>query len=425
MAGERKIFQVSEITRQIRQVLEGSFGQVWIEGEISNLRRPASGHYYFTLKDATAQIAAVLFRGSQRELRFEPRDGMLVRAQGNISVYERDGRYQILIRQMEEGGKGALQARFEALKETLRLEGLFEESRKRSLPLLPQHVGIVTSPTGAAIRDILNVIGRRFPNLHVVLAPVKVQGPGAAAEIAAAIDLLNARGGLDVMIVGRGGGSLEDLWCFNEEAVARAISRSRLPVISAVGHEIDFTIADFVADVRAATPSAAAELVVGRKEEFEERVAGLRVALSRGLRERVLTLRNRLLAARASPVLREPAEVVRQQMQRVDSLSLRMQHAMTEAVAEGQSRLRDLNLRRVHRLRIAQQRCTQDVRRLDAQIRALSPLAVLERGYSVTTDAQRKVITDVRQLKAGDRLRTRLAAGTIESTVVRTERDAP
>jgi exodeoxyribonuclease VII large subunit len=260
MGSERlKVYQVSELTRALKALIESSIGSVWIEGEISNLRRPPSGHLYFTVKDATAQISAVLFKGNQRGLTFIPRDGLLVRVQGDVTVYEHGGNYQVIVRQMRESGAGALQARFEALKARLQAEGLFDPSRKKPLPLLPRRVGIVTSPTGAVIRDILNVLGRRFPNLHLMLVPVRVQGAGAAEEVAAAIDLLNERGEVDVMIVGRGGGSMEDLWCFNEEVVARAIARSRIPVISAVGHETDFTISDFVADVRAPTPSAAAE----------------------------------------------------------------------------------------------------------------------------------------------------------------------
>ena len=269
MSAERRVLTVTELTRLIKAALESEVGTVWVEGEVSNLRQPSSGHLYFTVKDANAQITAVLFRGDQQRLKFKPRDGLQVRVYGEISVYERSGNYQIIVRVLEEAGKGALQAKFEELKEKLQKEGLFDPARKKAIPLLPRHVGVVTSPTGAAIHDILNVISRRFPNLHLVLAPVKVQGEGAAREIAAAIEFLNRRGGFDVLIVGRGGGSLEDLWCFNEEIVARAIAASRIPVISAVGHEIDFTISDFVADLRAATPSAAAELVVGRKDAFE------------------------------------------------------------------------------------------------------------------------------------------------------------
>jgi exodeoxyribonuclease VII large subunit len=422
--GERKIYQVAELTRLVREALENRFGAVWVQGEISNLRRPASGHLYFTLKDESAQIAAVLFRGSQRGLRFTPADGMQVRAHGDITVYERGGNYQILVRRLEEAGKGALQARFEALKEKLHAEGLFDAARKRSLPVLPQHVGVVTSETGAAIRDILNVIDRRFPNLHVVLCPVRVQGEGAATDIAAAIERLNRLPGLDVLIVGRGGGSLEDLWAFNEERVARAIAGSRVPVISAVGHEVDFTICDFVADLRAPTPSAAAELVVGRKEEFEGAVRALHAGLVRALRGTVLEARNRLLTATGRPALREPAALVRQYMQRIDTLGLRLERAVGDVVGDVRGRLADAGLRRAHALRLSRTACRQDLARWGAQLRALNPMAVLARGYSMTFDARRRVVTGAGQVRPGEPLHTRVAAGTITSTVVNVEEPA-
>jgi exodeoxyribonuclease VII large subunit len=290
----RRVWKVSELTRRIKGALEDEFGAVWVEGEISNLRRPASGHAYFTLKDATSQLRAVMFRGALAGVAMPLRDGQLVRGFGQITVYEAGGDVQILLKRIEPAGEGELMLRLEALKKKLAAEGLFDEARKRPLPALPQHVGVVTSPTGAAIRDILQVLDRRFANLHVVLAPARVQGAGAAEEIAAAIDLLNARGGLDVLIVGRGGGSLEDLWCFNEEVVVRAIVRSAIPVISAVGHEIDWTLSDFAADVRAPTPSAAAEMVVKGKDELERRVADARRRLGLGARAAIAGWRHRL-----------------------------------------------------------------------------------------------------------------------------------
>ncbi len=421
MTDTPKVFQVGELTRRIRQALEDVFPTVWVEGEISNFRRQASGHCYFTLKDANAQLRAVLFRGNQRDLKFAPGDGMVVRAMGEITVYEARGEYQLLVRHLEAGGKGALQARFEALKEKLRLEGLFDADRKRPLPLLPRHVGMVTSPTGAAIRDMLNVINRRFPNLHVVIAPCRVQGAGAAEEIAAAIDLLNARGGLDVIIVGRGGGSLEDLWAFNEEPVARAIARSELPVISAVGHEIDFTISDFVADLRAPTPSAAAELVVGRKDAFVDQLRGYRTGLVRALRERMWRERHRLLAARGSRAFREPVALVRQQAQRVDRAALLMRHALREAVGTARAGLDRRRARLRHALQLRQGGWRQDWRRAEAQLRGLNPLAVLARGYSVTLDARGRAVRDPRSVRPGDRLWTRVAGGRLESEVIGVE----
>jgi len=319
------------------------------------------------------------------------------------------------VRHVEESGVGALQARFEALKKRLNTEGLFAPERKQALPLLPQHVGVVTSPTGAAIRDILTVISRRFPNIHLILAPAMVQGPGAAEQVAAGIELLNRQGGLDVLIVGRGGGSLEDLWCFNEEIVARAIAASRIPVISAVGHEIDFTISDFVADLRAPTPSAAAELVVGRKDAFTERLDVLREALATRLRESVLRARHRLTTAGQSYVFREPRNLVRQHMQRLDSVELRMGHAMSGQLVQGRQRLTNAGTALQHVAGMRKERTRAQLDRLSSQLRMLSPLAVLERGYSMTTDAQGHVIQNVEEVKKGDRLTTRLGKGAVVS----------
>ena len=415
-----KVFSVSGLTRLIKTTLEAHVGEVWLEGELSNVRRPASGHYYFTIKDEAAQIAGVLFRGSQRGMTGEPRDGMLVRVFGEITVYERGGNYQILVRRLEEAGQGSMQARFEALKEKLFREGLFDPTRKKPLPRLPRHIGIVTSETGAAIRDILNVVSRRFPNLHILLAPVKVQGPGAADEIAEAIDLLNRRGGLDVMIVGRGGGSLEDLWCFNEEIVARAIARSTIPVISAVGHEIDFTISDFVADLRAPTPSAAAELVVGRKDEFTETLRGISDRLTRTLRQRVLEAHHRLLTVSRSYVFREPANLVRQYVQRLDGQDLRLRHAVATIVGDRKHGLDERSVRLRHAMERQHQRHREILARYDARLKALNPLAVLERGYSVTMDGDGRVVRSVVGLKPGQGLTTRLAEGTVNSEITAT-----
>jgi exodeoxyribonuclease VII large subunit len=418
MSGE-KVYSVSELTHRIKAVLESALGPVWLQGELSNVRRPASGHLYFTIKDETAQISAVLFRGQQRGMRCKPRDGLLVKVFGEITVYERGGNYQVLVRCMEEAGQGALQARFEALKKKLDAEGLFDPARKRPIPLLPRRLGVVTSPTGAAIRDILNVLTRRFPNLHVVLAPAKVQGEGAAEEIAAAIDALNVLGGMDVLLVGRGGGSLEDLWAFNEECVARAIARSRVPVISAVGHEIDFTIADFVADLRAPTPSAAAELVVGRKDAFEERLAELQARLLRGCRERLAGMRRRLDAATDSYVFREPGHAVRRYRDRLSACRQAMGAAARGRGRETRQRLDDAAVRIQHSVTLRAQARRQDIARLAAQLKALSPLGVLARGYSVTRRSDGRVIRDADEVKAGDRVRTRVARGEFDSEVRR------
>lgn len=416
--GQRKVFSVAEVTRLIRGTLEREIGHVWIEGELSNVRRPSSGHYYLTIKDETSQISGVLFRGNQRALTFQPTDGIKVRVFGEISVYERSGSYQVIIRQIEEGGRGALHERFEKLKKKLKEEGLFDADRKLLLPVLPQHVGVVTSPTGAAIRDILNVITRRFPNLHIVVAPVKVQGEGAAEEIASAIGALNAKGGLDALIVGRGGGSLEDLWCFNEEIVARAVARSKIPVISAVGHEIDFTISDFVADVRAPTPSAAAELVVGTKDAFEERLGAIGQRLERQMRERLLRARGRFETAAGHYIFREPANLAGQYRQRIQGLVLRMNHEVTRSRRETLQRLDDVSLRMAHSVALWRQDTANRLNRVETQLRSLNPLAVIQRGYSITSDSDGNVVRRASDMVTGQRVRTIVMEGEFESEVV-------
>jgi exodeoxyribonuclease VII large subunit len=418
----RRIYRVSEINRLSRIALENEFGGVWVEGELSNFHHHTSGHIYFTLKDEQAQLAGVLFRRSQQGLKFAPKDGLKVRVYGQITIYEATGKYQIIVLKMEEAGKGSLQEAFEALKKKLAAEGLFDESRKRPLPLLPQHVGVVTSPTGAAIRDILKVLSRRFPNLHVVIAPARVQGEGAAEEIAAAIDLLNRRDDIDVMIVGRGGGSLEDLWCFNEELVARAIVRSCIPVISAVGHEVDFTISDFVADLRAATPSAAAEVVVGQKDAFEEKLAQVALRVARSLRQHALELRNRFLAASRSYVFREPHNLVLQYAQRIDGLGTRMAHELVGALRAGRSGADALGVRLAHRMVLWHQSRAQDVRRWTSQLNALSPRAVLDRGFSITSRANGEVVRDPDAVRVGESVVTQVACGTLESKVTSRKR---
>lgn len=457
-----KALTVSELTRMIKGTLEGRFSAVEVEGELSNVSQPASGHMYFTIKDSNAQISAVMFKGSQTGLKFRPTSGMVVRAFGSVSVYAPRGSYQIIIRRMEEGGKGSLQAQFEALKDKLQKEGLFDQSRKRPLPMLPQHVGVVTSDTGAAIRDILNVVSRRFPNLHVLLAPSKVQGVGSAKEIATQIDRLNESGGLDVMIVGRGGGSIEDLWSFNEEVVARAIARSKIPVISAVGHEIDFTISDFVADLRAPTPSAAAELVVGCKDAFEERLAQHKKRLIQTIREHTLAARNRLSRASESYVFREPANIVARQRQKLNLINVRSEHKLQDAVRETQQTLDLIGNRMRQRLQIAtrqtqqqldrfeilihqhmhsslqknrqniestrqkmahqmklrHQMGLQDMQRYSMQLRALNPLAVLQRGYSVTRGKDGRIILRVDDINKDEIVTTQISDGSFESQVL-------
>ena len=413
----RKIYRVGELTRRIKAVLEDEIGSVWIEGEISNLRRPVSGHLYFTLKDESAQISAVLFRGNQVGLRFEPKDGLQVRVQGEITVYEKQGNYQVLVRRMEPAGKGSLQEQFERLKEQLAKEGLFDESRKKPLPLLPLRIGMVTSPTGAAIRDMLNILDRRFPNLDIQIVPVRVQGDGAAEEIAAGIDLFNERADRDVLIVGRGGGSLEDLWAFNEEPVARAIARSRIPVISAVGHEIDFTISDFVADLRAPTPSAAAELVIQPKAAFEETIATLARHLGQALHTRLLEMRNRLTRASGSYVFREPHNLLQRHRQRIDVLGKALTNELRNASRQRQQRVDELGMRLAHRVDLRARMSREKVDGLSARLQSLSPLAVLDRGYSITKSASGAVVKSIDDVKAGDAVVTVVARGSFESTV--------
>lgn len=466
-AARRKIYHVTELTRRIKATLEDDFGSVWVEGEVSGAKLVGSGHLYFTLKDETAQLAVAFFSFSRSGCKVEVKDGAKLRVFGRLTVYEPRGQYQLIVQKIEAAGQGSLQEAFEKLKERLNKEGLFDPARKRQLPVLPRHLGIVTSPTGAAIRDMLQILGRRFPNLHIVIAPARVQGEGSAAEIAEALDLLNQRDDLDVLIVGRGGGSLEDLWSFNEEVVARAIARSRLPVISAVGHEIDFTISDFVADVRAPTPSAAAELVVRPKADFEKQVTTLRRHLASAPQERLLTLRNRLVRAGHSYVFREPGNLLqrhrqlirqlreqlrralldrgRDQRQRLDEassslgqsaelilqrrrqslplLANRLTAALPRACEREAQKVERAALRMKHPLLMAVQRARQMVAQRGAQLRAFSPLAVLERGYSITQKQQGDVVRDASDLKAGERLATRLARGLVISTVNEVERN--
>lgn len=415
---KKRIFKVVELTRLIKSTLESNVGSVWLEGEISNVRRPQSGHYYLTIKDEHAQILGVLFRGNQRKLNFRPEDGLLVRVYGDISVYERSGNYQIIIRHMEKSGKGALQEQFEKLKQKLLKEGLFDKSIKKSIPALPQHVGVVTSGTGAAIRDILNVISRRFPNLHLRLYPVKVQGREAATEIAEAISYFDSEAEMDVLIVGRGGGSLEDLWCFNEEIVARAIAGCQIPVISAVGHEIDFTISDFTADLRAPTPSAAAELVVGQKTEYENRITELGGRLLRALREEIINARNRLKTAEGSYVFREPGHMVDRYRQALEGSQLQMKHQLVEAARQAQQRMDDISIRMTHETKLWSQRCRQNLTRIQSQLNAYNPRGVLKRGYSLTKDSNGRIVRSPHDVGADDIIWTELSAGMIESRVV-------
>ncbi len=436
------VYTVSEITRDVRAILEAAFETAWIEGEISNFRLAASGHAYFVLKDDKAQIKCVLFRGQRVGMKFTPEDGDQILLLGRVTVYEARGDYQVIVEAMEPKGLGALQKAFEQLKEKLAKEGLFDESRKKPLPEMPWKIGIVTSPTGAAIRDIINVMRRRNPKTSMLLYPAKVQGEGAAEEIAQGIEVLNQRKDIDVLIVGRGGGSIEDLWAFNEEVVARAIAQSKIPVVSAVGHEIDFTIADFVADLRAPTPSAAAELVVPKLNDIVQDLQYLTHQMIERMEEDIGDYRERLRYLIDRRFFREPRRILEAPAQRLDEMGQRLLRGLDQWVLVKRGNL----IQRVHRLfqaspqkivsALSERRVdlvARLVRRLESQINlkkekldgaakslnALSPLNVLDRGYSITTKSG-KAVTSSKQVNKGDTLRIRLAKGQLDATVDKT-----
>jgi exodeoxyribonuclease VII large subunit len=436
----RTALSVSELTARIQGLIEVEFFDVLVEGEISNLTIAASGHWYFSLKDDKAQIRAVVWKSQARLIRFRPKDGLKVVARGALRVYPPKGEYQIAIELLEPLGKGSLQQAFEELKERLAKEGLFDAQRKRPLPMLPRRIGIVTSPTGAVIRDILRVLGRRFANIECLIYPARVQGDEAAAEIVAGVRALGALGGLDVVIVARGGGSLEDLWPFNEEIVARALAACPVPTISAVGHETDFTIADFVADLRAPTPSAAAEMVVAAKADLQARIETLdrRTAAAIGLK--LTRLRARMSAATQHRVFTAEHGRVMAHAQRVDELSDRSRRALLRLAERSRERLRgtqnrldafrwDRQLaqlrertgRQAERL-VTLTRGFVDSRRaalgrLAGMLDGLSPLAVLERGYAlVWNEASSRLIRQPNEVAAGDPLRIRVHGGEIDAT---------
>ncbi len=437
---ERKIYSVSELSGEIKNLLEKEYPDVWVTGEVSNFRGAASGHLYFTLKDAGAQLRAVCFRNQARYLKFKPQDGIAVIARGHLSVYEARGEYQLYVEYLEPAGLGALQLAFEQLKQKLAAEGLFELARKRPLPLLPRTIGVVTSPTGAVIRDILRILKRRFRNMNVLLYPVKVQGEGAAQEIVEGINYFSRHAVADVVIVARGGGSLEDLWAFNEEVVARAIAASRIPVISAVGHETDFTIADFVADLRAPTPSAAAELVVHRKEDFITELRNRARRLTEFLRLKLSESRQRLTELRMHHVFQTLRSRVAERAQRVDECVVLLErsiraglHAARQDWLAASSGVVRYDFRRLLRLKRAAldermgrfdaefRRVLAERRNRLAQVEAVlkerSPLTILQRGYSITRDAAGRIVHDAAQVAVGDDLSIRLARGELGATV--------
>ena len=394
-----KIYSVREITRRIRDLMDHHFAGVWVEGEITGFKFHHSGHIYFSLKDNEAVLKAAFFSRYNRSVKFELKDGLQVICFGKISVYDPRGEYQIYVERVEPKGLGALQLAFLQLKEKLAKEGLFDPARKRPIPRFPRTVGVVTSPTGAAIRDILNVVNRRFRGTSVLLNPVKVQGDGAAEEIARAIDEMNTFDDIDVLIVGRGGGSLEDLWAFNEEAVARAVHRSRIPIISAVGHEIDWTICDWVADLRAPTPSAAAELVVQSREELELRVGDFKTRLVHAVKGIFEAQRKILEGLQESYAFRQPLNLINQYAQRLDELLRQLQNYLKNLVREK----------------------NQTFRNWAGRLEALSPLGILARGYSLTFDEAGALVKSAGKVKVGGELRTRLHQGTIHSKVEKIE----
>jgi exodeoxyribonuclease VII large subunit len=394
---QNKILTISEITRKIRGSLEQEFFNLWVIGEVSNLKRPTSGHVYLTLKDTNAQLQAVVFKSVANQVKFELKDGMEVLAFGSITVYESRGQYQLVIESIEPKGIGALQLAFLQLKEKLEKEGLFDPGHKKSLPLLPKKIAVVTSITGAAIRDILNVINRRFARVEILIYPVKVQGEGAAQEIVQAIKDLNVIPDIDVMIVGRGGGSLEDLWAFNEEVVARSIYASKIPIISAVGHEIDVTISDLVADKRALTPTEAGELVVPRYDQLEDSLVKIKTRLIQHLYNKILLIKSRMLGIKNSFSFKRPFEKVFRLQQELDEITQRL-------VTKGR-----------HIVELERQQLIGFANRLEN----VSPLKVLNRGYSITTNVEDdKPVKSSEGLSVGKKVRTRLFHGVFVSSVV-------
>jgi len=444
LAPGRKVWSVTELTARIRDLLAAEFTDIWVEGEVSNCHEAQSGHLYFTLKDARAQVRCVCFRNQFRLLKFRPEDGLHVTVRGSVSVYEPRGEYQIYVEYIEPVGLGALQLAFEQLKKRLEAEGLFDPARKKPLPVLPRRIGLVTSPRGAAVRDVVRILRRRFPNVHLVLFPVRVQGEGAARDIVEAIGFFNRRQFVDVIILARGGGSLEDLWAFNEESVARAIAAATIPIISGVGHETDFTIADFVADLRASTPSAAAEIVVRTRQEFDRHLGQLREKMAQQTRYLLLERRHRMRELAAHPGFRRLEELLRLYRQQSDEFIARLGQALQGRLelarrrfTVAQTRIAAFDLRariaalrvrleqrsgelraRAERLLVAKR---QQLERLMLQVDERSPLRVLERGYAIVYDAAGNVVRAIEQVAVGDEVAVQLARGRLAVEVRRKE----
>jgi exodeoxyribonuclease VII large subunit len=392
---ERDIYTVSRLNREVRMMLDAGLPALWLEGELSNFSAPASGHWYFSLKDRDAQLRCAMFRARNNATGFRPQDGQHLLVRGRVSLYEPRGDYQMIVEVMEDAGEGALRREFERLKTKLATEGLFEANLKRALPPMPKHIAVVTSPTGAAIRDILHILARRYPPAAVRVHPVPVQGNAAAAAIVQAIDEVNRMGDADVLILARGGGSIEDLWSFNDERVARAIRRSTVPVVTGIGHEIDFTIADFASDVRAPTPSGAAEIVVPDRRELQGQLQSTLRRLTRAMTQHLTRERERQQQLAARLQRAHPGTRLRQQAQRLDDLDLRLRSAWENRLA-----------RLTHRLQLAQ-------RSLDA----ISPLATLGRGYAILTTATGDIVQNAQQVRIGDEIHARLAHGQLRACV--------
>ncbi|HLJ24201.1 MAG TPA: exodeoxyribonuclease VII large subunit [Candidatus Acidoferrales bacterium] len=446
LAPERKIWSVAELTARISGVLSTQFSNLWVEGEVSNYRPAQSGHLYFTLKDAKAQIKCVCFRSQAIRLKFRPEDGLKLIVRGSLGVYEPRGEYQIYVEHIEPSGVGGLQLAFEQLKKRLDAEGLFDEARKKPLPMLPARIGVVTSPRGAAVRDIIRILRRRFPNLHLIVYPVRVQGEGAAEEIAAALKYFDRKQSVEVILLARGGGSIEDLWAFNEESVARAISACTIPIVSGVGHETDFTIADFVADVRASTPSAAAEIVVRSRQEFQRHLLELEHKISQRTRYVLLEYRHHLKELATHIGFRRLEDLLRRHRQQTDELTSRLAAALENRIDalrhrytiagtriasfDLRARIRSLGLRLVQRsteLGVRMERLLvgkiQRLETLRVQLDERSPLRVLQRGYAICTDADGNVLSAVDQVALGAEVSVQLARGRLGAEVKR--RDIP
>jgi exodeoxyribonuclease VII large subunit len=437
---ERRIWTVRDLVASVRTHIEREYSDAWVEGEISNLRAQNSGHLYFTLKDENSQISVVMFRSSARLLRFRPTDGMQVVVRGRVSVYEERGQLQINAEYVEPKGAGALQIAFEQLKAKLEAEGLFEAGRKKPIPALPSAIGIVTSPQAAALRDLLQILHRRHHTVNVLIYPAQVQGEAAPIEVAAGVRYFNKVRSVEVIIVARGGGSAEDLAAFNDETLARVIAGSTLPVISAVGHETDFTIVDFVADLRAATPSAAAELVIRSRQEVEDQVERLDSRLEKAMRYQLLMGRQQLTELAQHGAFGRMMDLIRRRQQKVDDLTNRLAHAqrdlleaqrrrfetLASAVRHYDLRLvlagvgKELNARVAAMAAAARNLLLQRrsrLERLTSQMEALSPVAILERGYALVFDSSGKLVKDAAQVKVGEDVTARLARGQIAATI--------